>query len=158
MRLASARRVIYTFRRTNETRPTVIKLRSNHSLIFALITAFLTMQWASFHIHLAEHHQHDGDHHQHSIETHSHHIAGHPYDTIDTDQHESEASVVEIDRQCSPCSAKNTTPPYAAVTTHSLLASPHLVTLHIAPPVTLGAKISHLDRSTIYLRAPPYLV
>ena len=48
------------------------KFRLNRAMLFVLVTAFLSMQWAPAHIHLAEHHDHGGSHHQHEVEAHAH--------------------------------------------------------------------------------------
>ena len=41
-------------------------------MLLLLTIAFLTMQWTSVHIHLAEHHSHDGTHREHQTKTHAH--------------------------------------------------------------------------------------
>ncbi len=125
-------------------------------LLFVLITAFLTMQWTAAHIHLAEHHDHDGSHHQHGIEAHSHQLAGHHSDTIDSPLQSDDLSVVELDHEYNPANGKKKTPATAAISSVpeqlSLFQS-----IDTELPVILNTKLSYLDRSTIYLRAPPCL-
>lgn len=55
----------------------------NKFFIFILVTAFISLQWSSTHIHLAENHVHDGAIHQHEPETHNHDLASHHPDVID---------------------------------------------------------------------------
>ncbi len=125
-------------------------------LLFVLITAFLTMQWTAAHIHLAEHHDHDGSHHQHSIEAHSHQLAGHHTDTIDSPLQSEDLSVVELDHEYNLASGKKKTPATAAIS--SVLQQLSLFQpIDTELPVILNTKLSYLDRSTIYLRAPPCL-
>ena len=48
------------------------KTKLNYVQLLFLITAFLTIQWSTTHIHFSENHNHDGKVHKHQIETHSH--------------------------------------------------------------------------------------
>ena len=48
------------------------KTKLNYVKLLFLITAFLTIQWSTTHIHFSENHNHDGKIHKHQIETHSH--------------------------------------------------------------------------------------
>lgn len=48
------------------------KYRLKFTFVFILLTGFLTTQWASAHIHLADQHSHDGSEHSHKIEAHAH--------------------------------------------------------------------------------------
>lgn len=48
------------------------KTKLNYVQLLFLITAFLTIQWTSTHVHFSENHNHDGNIHKHQIETHTH--------------------------------------------------------------------------------------
>ncbi len=140
------------------------KLRPTHSLLFALITAFLTMQWSVTHIHLADHHDHDGSHHQHQIESHAHHGAGHHSDghhsgshhsdTIDSAHPINDINVVELDHDCNSPNGKIKTPTHALMASYAWQSSWHQPnTFH--RPTAFNAHAAHLEQSTIQLRAPP---
>jgi len=122
-----------------------------------LITAFLAMQWSATHIHLAEHHDHDGTHHQHSIEAHAHQQAGHHTDTIDLSHLSSDLSVVEIDHEYNVPGGKNKTPTTTAAITVFSQQITLFQSISTDLPVVLNTKLSYLDRSPVYLRAPPHL-
>ncbi|MDH5387946.1 MAG: hypothetical protein OEY06_05820 [Gammaproteobacteria bacterium] len=130
------------------------KHQPNYSLLFVLITAFLSMQWSATHIHLSEHHDHDNSQHQHNVATHAHLLANHHADSIDSIQHADNSNVVELDQQCSTATVKKITPSIA------IIASTRLQ-LFLSQPVSfelgghLNNKPGYLDHSTVKPRAPP---
>lgn len=134
----------------------VTKFRLNHTLLFMLIMAFLTMQWSVAHIHLAEHHNHDGGHHQHQIETHAHHSLDHHPDSIDSSHQNADLNVVELDHQYNSSTGKNKTPTTAAITANFWQSS-FSRSVSIELPVIINTKLGFHERSTVYLRAPPQL-
>jgi hypothetical protein len=143
----------------------VTKFRLKHSFIFVLITAFLTMQCATAHIHVAESHEHDGGQHRHNSEAHSHPIFNQHSDSLDSTHHSDvvdsenqfDYGVIELDHQCITTKVKHKESP-------SILASVFIFTQHkfslfsrIDLSVTLSTKLNYLDRSIVYLRGPPQL-
>ena len=66
--------------------------------------AFLSMQWTTTHIHLAESHTHNNPHHQHSSEAHAHYSshfsidARHDHNTSPS-THSSSLNIVELDHE-----------------------------------------------------------
>ena len=48
------------------------KFRLNYAQLCLLVIAFLTVQFSTSHLHLAEIHSHDGTLHQHQVKAHSH--------------------------------------------------------------------------------------
>lgn len=130
------------------------KFRLNPTLLFMLITAFLTMQWSTSHIHLAAQHDHDGNHHQHYTETHSHLLADHHADSIDSSHQAGNFNVVELDYEYF-------TPIVKKKTQTSVITGPVLQQLTIFQrisvklPVILNTRLNHLSRSIVSPRAPP---
>lgn len=130
----------------------VTSIRLKHSLLLVLVTAFLSMQWTTTHIHLAEHHDHDGGHHQHSTETHAHQLANQHSDVIDSSHHN---DVVELDHQCTNAKGKYKEKPSALVIAAVFRQKTLLPPGSIELPVILNTRLNYLDRSTVYLRGPP---
>lgn len=135
----------------------VTKLRLNHTLLFVLITAFLTMQWSAAHIHLAEHHDHDGSHHQHSFEAHAHQLAGHHTDTIDLSHQASNFTFVEIDYKFNTVKGSHQKKPSAAAIILDLQWLIFYQLIRIELPEILNTKLSFFYRSAVNVRAPPRL-
>ena len=134
-------------------------IRDNKFFIFLLITAFLSLQWSSTHIHLAENHDHDGGVHQHEQETHNHDLAGHHIDVIDTNSDfeisHDDNNVVELEQVCASSHGKwfGQLP--------FISANAYLAVKTIFE--SIGARQSHiifsntgfLERPSILPRAPP---
>jgi len=122
--------------------------------LFILAVAFLTMQWANAHIHLAEHHSHDGSHHQHFVEAHSHHLTSH-HDSIDSEHQLDHLSIIELDQLCG-VSAQKKLCDYTAF----IIASEFEIYAYrsrinqILVPQT-NTKLSYLSQTAVRLRAPP---
>ena len=114
------------------------------------------MQWSVAHIHLAEHHNHDGDHHQHQLETHAHQSIDHHADKIDSSHQADESQIVELDHQYNT-STGNKTPDMATASIDDVWQIAFSRPVSIELPLVINAKIGYLDRSTVYLRAPPQL-
>lgn len=129
----------------------------NKSLFFLLITALLTAQWASAHIHLAEHHDHDGSHHQHASEGHSYHPANHHSDVIDAPHAPGKYDVVELEHECtSPGWNKlDDLPDVFISVTHQPVFSSHPLSVKLSDPD--NPRSSWLSYSTVRLRAPPLI-
>ena len=135
------------------------KFCNNKMLLLVLLTAFLSMQWSTAHIHLAEHHDHDGSHHQHAIEAHAHQSISSHDNSIDSthqvDDHN--VNLVELDHDCNRQSGEK-------LDNHSIALTPADFQLNIFPqkdrielPEFNNSKHRYLDYSTIQLRAPPQL-
>ena len=135
------------------------KFRNNKMLLLVLLTAFLSMQWSTAHIHLAEHHDHDGSHHQHAIEAHAHQSISSHDNSIDSthqvDDHN--VNLVELDHDCNRQSGEK-------LDNHSIALTPADFQLNIFPQKDRiefskfnNSKHRYFDYSTIQLRAPPQL-
>jgi len=135
-----------------------MNLFRNKSLFFLLITALLTAQWASAHIHLAEHHDHDGSHHQHASEGHSYHPASHHTDVIDAPHAPEKYDVVELEHECtSPSWNKLDDLPDVSISViHQPVFSAQSVGINLTDPD--NHQSSWLSYSTVRLRAPPLFV
>ena len=146
------------------------KLRLTHSLLFVLITAFLTTQWSVAHIHLASHHDHGGAHHHHQVETHAHHaigqhasshsssqhhiVASHHTDVIDSVDVDNNINVVELDHDCNATNGKIKTPANAVIAS-TIWQSTGPLTRTFHQPHFAHIKAGYLEQSSIQLRAPP---
>ena len=152
--LAHTNRVRYTPEINNVPYITVTKRQLNYSLLFVLITAFLSMQWTATHIHLSEQHDHDNSQHQHNIEAHAHLLASHHADSIGSLQHADDSNVVELDHQYSTAAVKKITPGIAIIASSKLQLS-------LSQPISfefagqLNNKPGYHAHSTANPRAPP---
>ena len=133
----------------------MLKLRHNKALLFFLITAFLTVQWAAVHIHLAEHHDHNGNHHQHNIQAHAHKTSSHHADIIDSAHATGDYKVVELDNDCTSSGWKKTGDQLAVsiLVPYQLILVPKSISIQL--PEQNSNKQNYIAYSTIRLRAPP---
>lgn len=131
------------------------KSRSNYALLLLLVAAFLTMQWSTTHIHLAEHHNHDGDHHQHQAEAHAHNIAKQHADAIDYSHHADFSNTIEIDHEFPLSKREKQKNSSTVVITPAFLSSQSFFLTSIKIPVIVNTKLSYFSRSTVHPRAPP---
>ena len=126
-------------------------------MFFILVTALLSMQWSSAHIHLAEHHDHDGNHHQHNIEGHAHQSFTHNDDFSNSNHqvHQQDVKLVELGNDCNIQKWNNIDDQTVVLTALNF----HLnFTSHeyaIEPSGFNNSKRRYIDYSTIHLRAPP---
>lgn len=133
------------------------KFRLNKTMFFVLVTAMLSMQWSTAHIHLAEHHDHDGSHHQHNIDTHSHQSFTQNDNYIDSTHqiNEQKVKVVELDNDCNIHSWNNLDDQPITLTSVNF----QLNLIHHSSNFELSefrnSKRRYIDYSTINLRAPP---
>lgn len=133
----------------------MLKLRRNKTLLLFLITVFLTVQWATVHIHLAEHHDHNGNHHQHNIQAHAHEVSSHHADSISSVHSTDDDNVVELDNDC-------TSPGWKKIGDQlvvSISITYQIVFVPKSSSIQLSEQNSNKQRyitySTIRLRAPP---
>ncbi|PHS71864.1 MAG: hypothetical protein COB22_06765 [Cycloclasticus sp.] len=126
----------------------------NYLLLLLLVTAFLTMQSATAHIHLGEQHNHDETHHQHQAEIHAHNLA--TQTTVVADSHqESHANVIVLIHECSiPKQEKQKNLSTALIAKSASLLQPFLL-VNIKIPEITNAKLSYFSFSTVNPRAPP---
>ena len=86
------------------------KIYFNRFFIASLITAFLALQWASTHIHLAEQHAHDGGQHRHAATTHKHLLTNYHSDAFDIASNASldvdHSNIVELEHTCTTSISK----------------------------------------------------
>ncbi len=131
------------------------KIWSNHLLLLLLVTAFLTMQWSSAHIHLSEQHNHDGIHHQHQTKTHAHNVTNQT-GAIDFSHQTSHADVIDLVYECSfPKQTKQNSPSIALVSKFAIPLQ-SLLLVSIKTPAMTTTKISYFELSTVNPRAPPH--
>lgn len=135
----------------------MISFKLTKALAFFLITAFLTMQWSTVHIHLAENHDHDGSHHQHNVSVHAHELINLHDNLIDSNSQldNNNIKVVELDCECKPQSGKrfNDQPAVSTLVIQHFdffFQKEKIVTSQFKSP-----KHHYLDYSTVHLRAPP---
>lgn len=129
-------------------------LRLTYPLLFALIIAFLSMQWASAHIHLAENHVHD-EIHQHEVESHTHHLTAQYSDTKGSSHLADTSSTIDLDNQCNVPSGPKKTPDLATIPP-LFQQNTHVQTVKLELPFTENLFYHPLDRSAANPRAPPY--
>lgn len=138
-----------------DTSPPYIRTtRRSTVLIIYLITAFLSIQWSTAHMHLSAQHEHDGGLHHHSIEAHAHHPGSHHADQIDSFHHSSDVNVVELSTEYRLTnSTKQKKRP------DNLQASAFQPPLLYLSKTVLSGPIStsfrNFYQTTIYLRGPP---
>jgi len=132
----------------------VAKLRYNFLMVFVLIFAFLNMQTASAHIHLAEHHDHDEIHH-HQAEGHSHYLVSHFSESDDLTHHADASNSVDLDSSFNAPSGKIKAPDLA-ISPSCFQQKIHIRTVRLELPFSVHHLYSHLHQSTSHPRAPPY--
>lgn len=133
----------------------MIKYRLNNSLLFTLIIAFVTMQWTSTHIHLAENHNHDGGHHQHNVEVHAHKSIDNHINNIDFSHQSNNLNVVDLDHEVNEKKVEK-----LEKSTSSVLLSivPYLIFTKSSAdelPTISNTRLNYLFRSITKPRAPP---
>ena len=133
------------------------KFRLSKAMLFVLVTAMLSMQWSTAHIHLAEHHDHDGSHHLHNTKAHAHQSFSHNDDFVDSSRqiYQQEVKVVELGNDCNVHRRNNIDDQPIVLTSVNLQ-------LNFTPPLNniessgfSNSKRRYIDYSTISLRAPP---
>lgn len=130
------------------------KLRLHYPLLVILIIAFISMQWASAHIHLAENHNHD-EIHYHEAEGHTHNLTVHYSDAKDSSHLADASSTIDLDNQSNAPSGQNKTPDLATIP-HCFQQYTHVQTVRLELPFTDNLSYHHLERSAANPRAPPY--
>lgn len=80
------------------------KIRLNYIQLLFLITAFLSTQWATSHIHFTEQHSHDGNFHKHQVKTHSHQYLA----TDNTIIQKNHSNIIELDYEYNKQNSKKT--------------------------------------------------
>ena len=135
----------------------MIKIRSNKTLLFFLITVFLSAQWTATHIHLAEYHEHGNNHHQHNIQAHAHNTPGHHADTIGSVHVTDDSNVVELNSDYTSPRWKKVGDEFTASTSsfHLFLFAPKLLCIQLSEQS--DNKQNYHTYSTIRLRAPPQI-
>ena len=133
----------------------MIKFHHNKTLLFLLVTAFLTVQWTAAHIHLEKHHDHGGNNHQHNVQAHAHYSTNHHSDTIDSAHEIENYNVVDLGNDC-------VLPRYTKLDDFSIVSISIAHQFLFAPlfnrvqlPKLDSNRQSYITYSTIRLRAPP---
>lgn len=134
-------------------------LRLNKVVFFILVTAMLSLQWSSAHIHLAEYHDHDGEHHQHNVQAHAHQSFS-PNDNYFDSNHQIDSQnikVIELGNDCNIHNWNNLDDQCIALTSAHF---PHNLTHNfsrVESSANRRSKQRYLDYSTLHLRAPPQI-
>lgn len=127
-------------------------------LLVALITAFLTMQWTTAHIHLAAHHNHDGSYHQHEVTAHAHQSNGHHVNVIDSASQEGGSNVVALDCECHVPNGKKLEEQLAGLAAADFGMPSFFQFSGVIFSDDTGVKLNYISYSTVRLRAPPAAV
>ena len=128
--------------------------RLNTVLTFYLITALLSIQCSTAHIHLSKQHDHDGGLHHHSIEAHAHHPVSHHADLIELSPQAGDADVVELNPEYRL--TNSTKQKKLPDTIQAPAFQPPLVCLSKTElSEIISTKPGYLYQSTVYLRGPP---
>jgi len=131
------------------------KFQLNHTLLFVLITAFLSMQSATAHIHLSDHQNHNNNQHHHDLEIHAHQSIEHHTDVIQSSHQTDSHYTVELDHEFNEQKLEK---PKKPSTTTILPATQQLTiipTLKTNLPNLICCKFSYFYYATTNPRAPP---
>ena len=137
----------------------IVKFWSSNALLFVLITAFITMQWSTSHIHLAEQHSHQGNHHQHQIQAHAHHLSlteQHPA-AIDFSHDQSHTNIIDVDHEYSFSKREKQKKPSTIIITSIFPSLQSTLPNRIKIPTSINNQLSYLTNSSLKIRAPPSL-
>ena len=127
------------------------KTKLNYVKLLFIITAFLTIQWSTTHIHFSENQNHDGKIHKHQIETHSH-----EYISInDSATQLNHSNIIELDTEYTLQNRKKQKDSTLdiAVLTFNLNQSIPLVKTQV--PIFINTKQRYSLYSSSNPRAPP---
>ena len=132
------------------------KLQLKKAMLFVLVTAMLSMQWSTTHIHLAEHHDHDDSHHKHNIKAHAHQSLTHD-DFVDSSQknYQQKVKVVELGNDCNVHSWNQHNDQPIVLTSVNLQLNFPSSFSNIESSEFRNSKRRYIDYSNINLRAPP---
>ena len=130
------------------------KIRYSKMLYLVLLVSFLSLQWSSAHIHLAEHHDHDGTHHQHEIEKHTHHQTL-SADNFNFHSIDDSDKLVELDLDCNRYATSKYDIQCIVFSSVNNQLSVYYQVGDNEPPVTHNSKLRYIDYSTIQFRGPP---
>lgn len=141
----------------------MIKRHHRQSFVFIIITAFLSLQFSSAHVHLAAQHEHGDGQHQHTATAHNHQISTH-HDVIDSAYNERTSelvshethTVVELEQFCTLIKVKHVDQLPALLTLIDIGFERYKKYEHPFNVVTSASYNSYLDITSIRLRAPPF--
>ncbi len=127
------------------------------TMLIVLVSAVLSMQWTTVHIHLEEHHDHDGSHYMHDVKAHAHQsITQGDNSSSSTHQIDNHyVNIVEIDHQGNTKSSNQIDDHAIALTSDSFLSGYIPLQSSILPTELNNSELRYIDYSTIHLRAPP---
>ncbi len=133
----------------------MMRLHKNKIWLFVLITAFLTMQWSTAHIHFSEIHDHNGSHHEHYSEVHAHHSIDHHASILDVTHQTSNIDVVELDHKFNATRAnKREKSPASTITSTFYQVSLSQIS-SIEPPQVVNIRLNCHYLTIVNPRAPP---
>jgi len=127
------------------------KVRLNYVQLLFVISAFLTIQWTTSHIHIAQYHDHDGLIHQHQKETHAHQYIASDNLSFQTNH----LNVIAFDSEFNLRNNKQQQSPSSdiALQVFSTLSSISLLRVEI--PIFINTKLGYSLYSSVNPRAPP---
>jgi len=128
------------------------------TLIFVSLIGFLTTQWASAHIHLADQHSHDGSAHSHQAQAHSHLVqvtSNHHTDTIDAASQAHDHDSISINHQYIPFSPEKLKKQSPMVINGEFFAQILFLPEATPPPERHHNPLIIFRNSIIQPRAPP---
>ena len=128
------------------------KIKLNYVQLLFLITALLTVQWASTHVHFSEDHNHDENIHQHQLKTHTHqYISNNDLSTVTL----SHSNIIELDSKDYTQNTKTEKPEFLdiAIQTFNVQVVTTLVTIEV--PSFIHKRQGYSLYSSSNPRAPP---
>jgi len=127
------------------------KVRLNYIQLLFLITAFLTIQWTTSHIHLEQQHDHDGLKHQHQVETHSHQYIA----TDNLSSQPNHLNVIEFEFKYNLQNNKKPKKPSVDLAVQVFNTSSSISLLKVEVPPFINTKQGYSLYSSSSPRAPP---
>jgi len=127
------------------------KTKLNYVQLLFLITAFLTIQWTSTHVHFSENHNHDGDLHKHQIETHSHQYISNKESSFQV----SHSNIIEFDPTYYKQNKKIEETSFVDVTVHVFNFESILPVIKLDVPLFINKRQGYSLYSSSNPRAPP---
>ncbi len=127
------------------------KVRLNYIQLLFVITAFLTIQWTTSHIHIAQQHDHDGLIHQHQEKTHAHqYIAS---DNLSFQV--SHLNVIELDSKYTLQNTNQQQSPSSDIAVQVFHTLSPISLIKIEIPIFINTKQGYSLYSSVSPRAPP---
>ena len=127
------------------------KVRLNYIQLLFLITAFLTIQWTTSHIHIAKQHNHDGLIHQHQVEAHEHHYIASDNLSFQV----SHLNIIKFDSKYNLQNASQQQSPSSDIAVQVFTTLSSISLLKVEIPTFINTKQGYSLYSSSNPRAPP---